>query len=86
VTVTARPCPDAIIAELKRRRERTDRATTQPRFRPATGCVCRGAFAGHLALYADQASHDPVRVTLPQADIEAIRTDIEVAARPGSRR
>lgn len=86
--------PDAIIAELKRReRNGLIELTKQPRFRPGDRVrVCRGAFAGHLALYADQAPHErvavllallgsPVRVTLPQADIEAIRTDIE-AVRP----
>jgi transcriptional antiterminator RfaH len=83
-----------IIEELRsRERGGLIELTKQPRFRPGDRVrVCRGAFAGHLALYADQAPHErvavllallgsPVRVTLPQADIEAIRTDIE-AVRP----
>jgi transcriptional antiterminator RfaH len=86
--------PDAIIAELKQReRNGLIELTKQPRFRPGDRVrVCRGAFAGHLALYADQAPHERVavllallggrvRAELPQADVEAVRADVE-AVRP----
>ena len=58
--------PDAIIAELKQReRNGLIELTKQPRFRLGDRVrVCRGAFAGHLALYADQAPHERVAVLL----------------------
>ena len=86
--------PEAIIADLKRREHNgLIELTKQPRFRPGDPVrVTKGAFAGHLALYADQAPHERVgvllgllgsrvRVELPEAGIEAVRAGVE-AVRP----
>lgn len=85
---------DHIIEEL-RSRERAGliELTKPPRFQLGDPVkVTRGAFAGHLALYDGQAPHERVavllallggrlRAELPQADVEAVRADVE-AVRP----
>ena len=82
--------PEAVVAELKQRERNGLIELTKPlRFRRGDPVkVTRGAFAGHLGLYDGQAPHERVavllallggrvRVELPEAGIEVVRTDIE---------